>query len=161
VSLYAQPVNRIAQLTRAHLHLRDGQVHLRLGRDQVHLPEPLGGLLASLPVHPPVGMAGHLTPPAPPAAEWLLPGRQPDRPIHPQQLRARLGTLGLRARPTRTAALLQLAAEVPAKVLADLLGISPKTAVGWVTAAGGNWSGYAAARSRTTSIPSARQGPSQ
>jgi hypothetical protein len=64
-------------------------------------------------------------------------------------------------RPTRTAALLQLAAEVPAVALADLLAISPGTATGWVKAAGGDWSRYAADRSRATSNPPARQGASR
>ena len=38
-----------------------------------------------------------------------------------------------------------LAAELPAAVLADLLDLTPGTAVGWVNDAGGDWSRYAAA----------------
>lgn len=37
--------------------------------------------------------------------------------------------------PDRNAALMQLAAEIPAPVLGDLLGLSPQTAVRWVTLA--------------------------
>jgi hypothetical protein len=104
-------------------------------------------------------MAGRL-PVASPQA-WLFTGRQPDRPLHPQHLITRLAALGIPTRATRNAALLQLAAEVPPTVLADLLGLHPHTAVAWVKAAGGDWSRYAAQRSRATSNLPARQGRSR
>ena len=44
----------------------------------------------------------------------------------------------------RRATLLQLASEVPAAVLADLLHLSPGTATRWTRDAGGDWSRYAA-----------------
>jgi hypothetical protein len=130
-----------------------------LGHERVLLPEPLGGLIRKLPTHQPVGVAGHL--PAPSSAAWLLGGRQPDRPLHPLQLIRRLGELGIPTRATRNAALLQLAAEVPPTVLADLLGLHPHTAVAWVKATSGDWSRYAAQRSRATNTPPARQGRSR
>ncbi|WP_204801038.1 hypothetical protein [Mycobacterium riyadhense] len=37
-----------------------------------------------------------------------------------------------------------MAAQLPAAVLADLLGLAPTTAVKWMRQAGGDWSGYAA-----------------
>jgi hypothetical protein len=157
VVLFAQPLSRIANLRLADITTAGGQVYLRFGRDPVAMPEPLGGLVRRLPTRQPAGMAGRL----PTTATWLFPGRQPDRPIHPHHLRERLNRLGIRVRPTRTAALLQLAAEVPAVALADLLAISPGTATGWVKAAGGDWSRYAADRSRATSNPPARQGASR
>ncbi len=43
---------------------------------------------------------------------------------------------------------MQLGAELPAVLLADLLGISPKTEVHWVRAAGVDWATYAAERAR-------------
>jgi hypothetical protein len=117
-----------------------GAVLLRVGRDQLLLPEPLASLLQALPAHQPAGTAGRL----PTRAAWLFPDRQPDRPIHPGQLRRRLGALGVACRANRTAALLQLATEVPAIVLADLLGVHPNTAERWVKLAAGNWTRYAA-----------------
>jgi hypothetical protein len=132
---------------------------LRLGHDQVVLPEPLGGLVRQLPTHQPVGMAGRL--PVASIQAWPFAGRQPDRPLHPQHLRSRLAALGIPTRATRNAALLQLAAEVPPTVLADLLGLHPHTAVAWVKTAGGDWSRYAAQRSRAASTPPARQGRSR
>jgi hypothetical protein len=79
---------------------------------------------------------------------WLFPGHLPGRPITPARLGERLGRLGIHAQPGRRAALLQLAADVPAAVLADLLGIAGTTAADWAHAAGGDWSRYAAATAR-------------
>ena len=45
---------------------------------------------------------------------------------------------------------MELAGQLPAAVLAELLGLHPTTAVHWVSVAGGDWNDYAAevARSR-------------
>lgn len=140
VVLYAQPVARIARLTRTDL-VRDGEkTLLRLGHDRLLLPEPLASLAHQLTSHRPVGMAGNLdhTP------VWLFPGRRPGTPMHPTHLARRLRRLGVDCRASRNTALLQLAAEVPAAVLADLLGLNPNTAIKWVQLAGGNWTRYAA-----------------
>ena len=72
----------------------------------------------------------------------------PDRPITAARLGQRLGQLGINAQTGRRATLLQLAAQVPAAVLADLLGIAVTTAADWTHAAGGDWSHYAAATAR-------------
>src|SRR5664280_171274 len=79
------------------------------------------------------------------AASWSRVAR---RPITPARLGERLRTLGVRALPGRRATLLQLAAEVPAAVLADLLHLSVGTATRWTRDAGGDWSRYAAELAR-------------
>ena len=48
----------------------------------------------------------------------------------------------------RHAALMQLAAEIPPAMLAGILGVHTTTAVKWTRLAGGEWTGYAADRSR-------------
>ena len=75
---------------------------------------------------------------------WVFPGHLPRRPITAAQLGNRLATFGIDARSARRAAQLQLAAEVPAVVLAEMLGVAITTAVDWVHAAGGDWANYAA-----------------
>ena len=65
------------------------------------------------------------------ADRWLFPGRQAVHHLHPSYLRRRLTALGIQARAARHAALLQLAREVPAAVLADTLGIDVTTATRW------------------------------
>lgn len=52
--------------------------------------------------------------------------------------------LGIDARAARRAAQQQLAAAVPAVVLAEMLGVAIRTSVVWVHAAGGDWVNYAA-----------------
>ncbi|EQD56695.1 hypothetical protein B2A_05134 [mine drainage metagenome] len=44
----------------------------------------------------------------------------------------------------RRAALMNLASQLPAAVLAELLHLHPTTAVHWVSLAGGDWNSYAA-----------------
>jgi hypothetical protein len=46
--------------------------------------------------------------------------------------------------PPREAALAALAADLPAAILADLLGMHRNTAVRWVTYARRDWAGYLA-----------------
>ena len=58
----------------------------------------------------------------------------------------RLRELSIEPRAARNAALLQLGAELPSVVLADLLGIHIGTAERWTAAAGARWTHYAAAR---------------
>ena len=60
----------------------------------------------------------------------------------------RLNALGIYVRSNRNTAMLQLAAELPAVVIADLLGVHTGTATRWVHEASGNWTSYAADRSR-------------
>ena len=75
----------------------------------------------------------------------LLPGR----PITPARLAERLRALGIPVQAGRRAALTDLAAQLPAAVLADLLGLHPTTAVAWMHQAGGDWTRYAAQIART------------
>ena len=51
--------------------------------------------------------------------------------------------------PVRRAALIDLAAQLPAAVLADCLNLSPGTAVRWMHQAGADWNRYAADIART------------
>jgi hypothetical protein len=99
---------------------------------------------------------------SPPVCLLLFPGHLPGRPITPVRLGERLGRLGIHAERERRAALLHLAADVPAAVLADLLGIAVTTAADWAHAAGGDWSRYARPRRGellTMSVRSIRRTP--
>jgi hypothetical protein len=77
-----------------------------------------------------------------------VPGGIPGKPITASQLGERLHALGIYAMPGRRAALTDLAAKMPAAVLADLLHLSPGTSVRWAHQAGGDWSRYAAELAR-------------
>jgi hypothetical protein len=67
-------------------------------------------------------------------------------------LRKRLTAMGMSTHAARTAALFQLAVDLPAGLLARCLGIDISSAVDWQRAAAGDWHAYAA---RTAGIASA------
>jgi hypothetical protein len=146
VLLYAQPLSRVAVMTQDQVAVdADGHVSVRFATHALEIPEPLAALVATLTT----GVRhGHIGIGAPTATPWLFPGHLPGRPITPAQLGNRLAVFGIDARAARRAALLQLAAELPAPVLAGTLGITTATAVDWVKAAGGDWATYAADMSR-------------
>ena len=82
-------------------------------------------------------------------SRWLFPGGLPGQHIHPSTLARRLRKLNISAAHLRTASIMDLAAEIPPAVLADLIGIYPTTAARWTHAAGGDWAFYVAARTAT------------
>ena len=143
---YGQQLSRIAMMTTQQVRRRDDAdiVLVRFGDHDVTVPEPLSGLLTEL---IDVGRrylgVGSLT-----TSPWLFPGHLPGRPITPARLGERLRALGIRALPGRRATLLQLAAQVPAAVLAELLHLTPGTATRWTRDAAGDWSRYAAELAR-------------
>ena len=142
--LYGQPLSRIAAMTTSQVTRRDGQTFLRLGRHDVPAPGPLASAITQLindgRSHRGVG--------SPQQTPWLFPGHLPGRPITPATLGERLRALGIYAQAARRAALLDLAAQLPAAVLADLLGLHETTAAKWMHQAGGDWSRYAAELAR-------------
>jgi hypothetical protein len=55
----------------------------------------------------------------------MIPGRPWTQPISAARLQQRLKTIGVAARPARTATLLQLAADVPAAVASASISATP------------------------------------
>jgi len=155
VLLYAQWPAAISRLTLEHVHADDQQVRLRLGREPIVLPEPLARLVRQLVAsrrgHAALGDQG--------TSQWLFPGGRPGRPISAEQLSERLRRLGLRPGQDRSTALFGLATELPAAVLARLLGIHIAVAVAWQRASSGDWTGYAADYSRRQMTSAGTVGP--
>ena len=159
--LYAQGPAAISRLTIDHVR-EDGQhVRLRLGHEPIVLPEPLAALVLQLTAtrrgHAALGDQGN--------SRWLFPGGQPGQPISAYRQAERLRQLGLRPGPARSTALFGLATELPAALLARLLGIHISVAVAWQRASSGDWATYAADYSRRQHGPadageSAKPGPS-
>jgi hypothetical protein len=146
VLLYAQRLAPISRLTLDHLEIRDHEVRLRLGHEPVVLPEPLADLVRQVAAT----RRGHAALADPGTSRWLFPGGRPGQPIHPHRLGNRLHRLGLQPAGARSAALFQLAADLPAAILARTLGIHIDVAVAWQRAAAGDWTAYAADVSRRT-----------
>ena len=144
--LYGQQLSRIAAMTTSQVTSRgNGTVLISFGRGNLPVPAPLGTILTELARHG----RSHTGTGSPATTSWLFPGGLPGRPITASRLGQRLRHLGIYAMPGRRAALLDLAAHLPAAVLADLLGMAPTTAARWMHQAGGDWSRYAAELART------------
>ena len=82
------------------------------------------------------------------SSPWLLPGGRPGQPISSYRLAERLHQIGIHPGPARSTALFQLATELPAAILARMLGIHIKVAVQWQQLSAGDWTSYAADISR-------------
>jgi hypothetical protein len=144
VLLYAQQPATISRLTLDKVQTSGDEVHLMLGREPVVLPEPLAGLV----LHLVATRRGHATIADQGTSPWLLPGGRPGQPISPYRLSERLHQIGVHPGPARSTALFQLATELPAAILARMLGIHIKVAVAWQQASSGDWMTYAADVSR-------------
>ena len=127
------------------IHHRVTSRHLEAqGREPVTLPEPLASLVRQLLTarrgHAAIGDDG--------TSAWLFPGGQPGRPISSYRLAERLRGHGIHSGQARSTALFQLATDLPAAVLARMLGIHITVAVAWQRASAGDWAAYAAEVSR-------------
>ena len=142
--LYGQPLSRIAAMTTSQVIRRDSETFIRLGRHDVPVPGPLADAAFQLIS----GGRSYRGVGSPPATAWLFPGHLPGRPITAARLGERLRSIGIYAQTGRRAALLDLAAQLPAAVLADLLGLHETTAAKWMHQSGGDWSRYAAQLAR-------------
>ena len=144
VLLFAQQPAAISRLTVDDVEDLGDQVRLHLGREPVILPEPLADLVRRLLVT----RHGHASIAKRASSRWLFPGGRPGQPISSYQLAKRLRQIGLYPGQARSTALFQLASEVPAAILARLLGIHISVAVKWQRTSSGDWTNYAAEVSR-------------
>jgi hypothetical protein len=143
ILLFGTTVTRLVRLNVDAVVVGDGQVHLRLGRAPLLLPPPVDELATGL-AQAPVEHSAFAEPFGP--SRRLFPGRAPGHPIRAPALRARLARNGITPVPGRHAAILALVTDLPTPVVADLLGVSHKTAIRWAGHAGGDWSEYITTR---------------
>jgi hypothetical protein len=110
-------------MTTDQISQRDLDVFVRFGQHDVPVPEPLGALLFQLIAEgkPYIGVG------SPTETRWLFPGRMPGRPITASRLSQRLRALGI----SNEATLIDLAAQLPTAILADLLNMHTTTAARW------------------------------
>jgi hypothetical protein len=144
VVLYAQKTAAISRMTTDCLETTDGTVRVRFGTAPITVPGPLADLVLELMTD----HHGHATTAAEGPSPWLFPGGQPGRPVSAGHLQQRLKAFGVHPRQTRNTALFQLAAELPAALLARLLGIDISAAAAWQRISSGDWMTYAADVSR-------------
>jgi hypothetical protein len=72
--------------------------------------------------------------------------RQPGGTIATEAIGGVLVGHGIHPRASRSAAMFAVAGQIPAPILADLVGISSGRAAAWAELAAGNWSDYIANR---------------
>ena len=149
VLLYAQGATAISFMTVSQIQISEQAVRLRLGRVPIQLPEPVAALARTVSAN----RKGHATIGAREPSPWLFPGGQPGRPVSTARLTQRLGDLGIRPGRARSTALFQLAAEIPAAILARTLRIHTDVAVIWQRLSAGDWTTYAADVSRRATHP--------
>jgi hypothetical protein len=143
VLLYGQPLSHVVSLDTDAIQHRSGNVYLTLGSCAIRLPSELAPLTDRLAAHT------RAQPPSAAGRQWLFPGLRPGEHLRPAALGARLRRLGPGHRAARNGALIALAAELPAPVLASLLGLHQNTAIRWTQHAEADWAAYLAARART------------
>ena len=158
--LYAQRIAAITKLTTADVRDDGTTVAMTLGKVPIVLPPPLDSLVRELAA----ARRGHAAIGRPAATPWLFAGGRPGQPITDEALGTRLKNIGLTPLRDRSTALFALAAELPAAIVARMLGIHISVAVQWQRAAAGDWTGYAADVSRRATrqpVPSRHETPGQ
>ncbi|MBK3629142.1 hypothetical protein JHN59_30850 [Streptomyces sp. MBT49] len=150
VLFYGQQVSRIAALNSSHLQTSGDRTYLVLDHVPVLLMPPLARLIKDLearqPPHPIRSSAE--------APRWLFPGQQPGQHSAPASIVRSLNQAGIHVNAGRTTALMNLAQDLPAAVLASLTGMHVVTAEQWHRRAAPDWSAYLAARRKAGHAPS-------
>lgn len=138
--LFAQPLQTIVAMRADQITLDGDKVTVVFDTVPIELPPGLDDLIRR-----------HLTRPGTPSIAstdhgWLFPGRHPGRHLVRETFRGHLVAVGVGPGHSRHAAMFALAGQVPAPVLAELIGIADKTAVKWAALAARDWSAYIAQR---------------
>jgi hypothetical protein len=141
IAVFAQPVSRVARLTADDVAIDGENVAIRFGDTGVSMPAPVAS-----DVHRLLGDVAERSAAMVPHPSWLFPSHGPGRPIGEQALSRRMKAIGVECNGARRAALLQLAARLPAAIVADLLGVHVTTATQWAQISGRPWGDYPALR---------------
>lgn len=120
--LYAQPLVKVAEFPMEKVVITPDGLSLQLGDPPSPVPEPFSALLREhISRRPNLRTTGAGSP-------WLFPGYRPGEHIHPNTLMDRLRALGIDLLGARNTALRELVAQVPAPVVAEMLGYSNQVA---------------------------------
>jgi hypothetical protein len=140
--LYGLNLTRVLAISSNQLRQRSADTYLMLGAHELLLPPVLADLMTQLPCP----ARGQTLPNLNAEHRLLFPGSTPHRAIDPEHFANRLKQRGIRPRAGRNTALIQLASELPAAVLSDILGIDIATATRWAGYAKRDWQSYLASR---------------
>lgn len=144
VLLYGQVPSRLVELTVDQVTTTDTDTYLALHEQPVLLPPSLATLTTQLTAQ---NRQRERTTSCSDTPTWLFPGARAGSHLDRGHLSKLLNKeLGVFIRPARGAALSALAADLPAPVLAELLGISISTATRWGALSARDEADYVAAR---------------
>jgi hypothetical protein len=139
--LYGAALSRVLLLRLDDVVTVSGRCHLRLGSHPVLVPPAIARLLREqanvAAVQPSASVAG---------SAWLFPSQSGPRPVTAKTIVTHLNKHGVQVRAGRTAALIDLAGQLPPAVLASLLGLAPGTADRWSRRIASDWAAYLHAR---------------
>ena len=139
--LFAQPLVRLLNMRTDQVKLEpDGPVFVTFGELPIQMSPEVDTLIRELVANGSTGSYKRT------GTGWLFPGRNPGRPLTGAALRLQLDNLDISPIGSRQAAFFQLAGEVPAPILAELIGVANKTAAAWAELAAHDWNGYIAQR---------------
>lgn len=138
--LFAQPLSRLVAMRVDQVSEIDGRVHVAFRSVPIQMPALVDHLIRD-----------HLKDRgkslyASRGAQWLFPGGNPGRHLATENIRAQLVAIGINPYEGRKAALFQLASDIPAPLLAELIGITNDNAADWARLAARDWRSYIAAR---------------
>lgn len=139
--LFSQPLSKLCAMTTSQLDLTaDDKILVSFDTTPVEMPPSLNTLIKE-----------HLRRPGLSSIAsrdhgWLFPGRKPGAHLTTEHFRRELVNNGIHPGQSRHAARYGLATDLPAPVLADLIGIADTTAGRWAALAARDWSGYIAQR---------------
>ena len=140
VLLYSQQTTRLVRLKASDVTVDSaGTTTVALGEHPLTLPPAIAPLFVEICEQRRGYAAVH-----PGKNEWLFPGGRAGDHLSPAHMGRRLAAVGVPPRLARNTALIDLAGELPAAVLAKLLGFSISRAVVWNAEAGNTRPQYAA-----------------
>jgi hypothetical protein len=137
VVLYGQHLSRIAGIKRENVDLVSDPPRIKLGKNWLALPDPMGRHIAELLAQGPRRRGQFVE-----DVRWLFLGAGAGTHLSSDRLGVRLAEYGIHARAMRNTVLFQLGATVQPRTLARLLDLHTGTAVGWVNKADGIYSNY-------------------
>ncbi len=141
--LFAQPLSRIVAMRTSQIIITDDRaVHVTFSTIPVQMPPVLDDLIREHLEHRGKSLYASRD------TGWLFPGGNPGHHLATENIRSQLVAIGIKPYESRKATLFQLAGDMPAPVLAELIGITNNNAADWARLAARDWTDYIAERAR-------------
>ena len=141
--LFAQPLSRIVTMRTSQITITDDwALHVTFSTLPIQMPPILDDLIREHLDHRGKSLYASRD------TGWLFPGGNPGHHLATENIRSQLVAIGIKPYENRKATLFQLAGDMPAPVLAELIDITNKNAADWARLAARDWTDYIAERSR-------------